>query len=76
VLSQAALYAERKSEWPIVCLDDLASELDKAHQAALVGRLKGVGAQVLVAGTEVPEALQDASTSVFHVEQGTLSPLL
>lgn len=76
VLSQAALYAERKREWPIVCLDDLASELDKAHQASLVARLKGAGAQVLVTGTEVPEALQDASTSVFHVEQGTLNPLL
>ncbi|WP_201313259.1 DNA replication/repair protein RecF [Dyella sp. EPa41] len=76
VLSQAALYAERKSEWPVVCLDDLASELDKAHQAALVHRLKGVGAQVLVTGTDVPEALQDATTRVFHVEQGTLNPLL
>ena len=76
VLSQAALYAERKGEWPVVCLDDLASELDKPHQAALVARLKGAGAQVLVTGTEVPEALQDASTCVFHVEQGTLNPLL
>lgn len=76
VLSQAALYAERRGEWPIVCLDDLASELDKAHQAALVAQLKEVGAQVLVTGTEVPEALQDGSTHVFHVEQGGLSPLL
>lgn len=76
VLSQAALYAQRKSEWPIVCLDDLASELDQAHQAALVGRLKSAGAQVLVTGTEVPQALQDDSTRVFHVEQGKLNPLL
>lgn len=76
VLSQAALYAERKGEWPIVCLDDLASELDKAHQAALVARLKGAGAQVLVTGTEVPDALQDGTTRVFHVEQGDLNPLL
>ena len=76
VLAQAALYAERRGEWPIVCLDDLASELDKAHQAALVAQLKEVGAQVLVTGTEVPEALQDGSTHVFHVEQGGLSPLL
>jgi len=76
VLSQAALYAQRRGEWPIVCLDDLASELDKAHQAALVAQLKEVGAQVLVTGTEVPEALEDGSTHVFHVEQGGLGPLL
>ncbi|QNK03407.1 DNA replication/repair protein RecF [Dyella telluris] len=76
VLAQASLYAERKGEWPIVCLDDLASELDKAHQAAVVGQLGAVGAQVLVTGTEVPEALQAGPTRVFHVEQGHLAPLL
>lgn len=75
-LAQAALYAERRGEWPVVCLDDLASELDKAHQAAVVSQLRAVGAQVLVTGTEVPEALQTGSTQVFHVEQGRINPLL
>lgn len=76
VLAQASLYAERRGEWPVVCLDDLASELDKPHQAAVVSQLRAVGAQVLVTGTEVPEALQDGPTQVFHVEQGRLNPLL
>lgn len=76
VLAQASLYAERRGEWPVVCLDDLASELDKPHQAALVGQLQAVGAQVLVTGTEVPEALQGGPAHVFHVEQGYLRPLL
>jgi len=75
-LAQAALYAERRGEWPIVCLDDLASELDKDHQAAVVEQLRSVGAQVLVTGTEVPEALQAGPARVFHVEQGLLNPLL
>lgn len=75
-LAQAALYAERRGEWPIVCLDDLASELDKAHQAAVVSELRAAGAQVLITGTEVPDALQAAETHVFHVEQGRLGPLL
>ena len=75
-LAQAALYAERRGEWPIVCLDDLASELDRAHQAAVVDQLRQVGAQVLVTGTEVPEALQQGPAQVFHVEQGRLGPLL
>ncbi|WP_199097775.1 DNA replication/repair protein RecF [Dyella sp. ASV21] len=76
VLAQAALYAERRGEWPVVCLDDLASELDKEHQSALVGQLRAVGAQVLITGTEVPDALQAGPTHVFHVEQGLLAPLL
>ncbi|PXV56952.1 DNA replication and repair protein RecF [Dyella jiangningensis] len=76
MLAQAALYAERRGEWPVVCLDDLASELDKSHQAAVVEQLRSVGAQVLVTGTEVPDALQGGSARVFHVEQGHLSPLL
>ena len=76
VLAQASLFAERRGEWPVVCLDDLASELDKTHQAAVVDQLRAAGAQVLVTGTEVPEALQDGPTQVFHVEQGQLSPLL
>jgi len=76
VLAQAALYAERRGEWPVVCLDDLASELDKSHQAAVVDQLRAVGAQVLVTGTEVPGALQAGLARVFHVEQGFLHPLL
>lgn len=75
-LAQAALYAERRGEWPVVCLDDLASELDRAHQAAVVDQLRLAGAQVLVTGTEVPEALQQGPTQVFHVEQGRIGPLL
>ena len=76
VLAQASLYADKRGEWPIVCLDDLSSELDRTHQAAVVSQLRSVGAQVLVTGTDVPEALQGGSTQMFHVEQGHLSPLL
>jgi len=68
-----ALFAGQKGEWPIVCLDDLASELDLAHQTAVVGQLTGVGAQVLVTGTELPAPLQGLSAHVFHVEQGKVA---
>lgn len=76
MLAQAELYAERRGEWPIVCLDDLASELDQAHQAAVVAQLSAVHAQVLLTGTELPQALQGLSARVFHVEQGELARLL
>ncbi|MEY2158247.1 MULTISPECIES: DNA replication/repair protein RecF [Rhodanobacter] len=76
MLAQAELYAEHRGEWPIVCLDDLASELDQAHQAAVVAQLAAARAQVLLTGTELPQALQGLPARVFHVEQGELTRLL
>jgi len=76
MLAQAELYAERRGEWPVVCLDDLASELDQAHQAAVVAQLTAANAQVLLTGTEVPQALRELPKRVFHVEQGQLARLL
>ncbi len=76
LLAQAGLYAEQRSEWPIVCLDDLASELDQLHQAAVVRHLQQAQAQVLLTGTDVPAALQAAAYRMFHVEHGELTTLL
>lgn len=76
LLAQARLDASHRGEWPIICLDDLASELDLAHQAAVVESLREAPAQVLVTGTEIPRPLSGCTTKVFHVEQGRLTPLL
>lgn len=76
MLAQAELYAEHRGEWPVVCLDDLASELDQAHQAAVVAQLISADAQILLTGTELPQALQSLPSRVFHVEQGQLTRLL
>ncbi|OOG38891.1 DNA replication/repair protein RecF [Rhodanobacter sp. C05] len=76
MLAQAELYAEHRGEWPVVCLDDLASELDQAHQVAVVTQLTTANAQVLLTGTEIPQALQTLPSRVFHVEQGKLTRLL
>ena len=73
LLAQASLFAGQNGEWPVVCLDDLASELDLAHQRAVVEQLTGAGAQVLVTGTELPAPLQGLSAHVFHVEQGKVA---
>jgi DNA replication and repair protein RecF len=75
LLAQAELYAATAGEWPVVCLDDLASELDQDHQRALVTRLRGARAQILITGTERPQAL-DHAVQMFHVEQGAVTPLL
>lgn len=76
MLAQARLYADQHGDWPIICLDDLASELDEAHQAAVIAQLAESGAQVLVTGTGLPEPLRGFPHRMFHVEQGQLTPLL
>ena len=76
VLAQAEHYAARRGEWPVVLLDDLASELDRSHQQRVLARLAAGDAQVFITGTEPPAetALQGRPHAVFHVEQGQLAP--
>jgi DNA replication and repair protein RecF len=79
LLSQAEHHARLRGTWPVVALDDLASELDRAHQQRVLEWLLGTGAQLFVTGTEPPPALATLdvlplSLSRFHVEQGQLRP--
>ncbi len=76
LLGQASLHAEIRGEWPVVCLDDLASELDRTHQEWVVAQLLGRDVQVFVTGTEIPSALVEQPVTVFHVEQGSVTALL
>ncbi|WP_158881130.1 DNA replication/repair protein RecF [Rhodanobacter sp. L36] len=76
VMAQAHVFFESHGEWPVVCLDDLASELDEQHQQAVVAYLENAHAQVLVTGTEPPKALLAAPKAMFHVEQGEITRLL
>jgi DNA replication and repair protein RecF len=72
LLAQAEDFAERRGEWPVMALDDLASELDRQHQRRVVERLVASGAQVFITGTEIPEAVTAAGRNLvmFHVEHG------
>lgn len=73
LLAQAEDFVERRGQWPVVLLDDLASELDQAHQARLIDYLVGSGAQVFVTGNQTPVALEGVSgIATFHVEHGRL----
>ena len=44
--------------------------------AAFVAQLRAVAAQILITGTDVPQALADTPARTFHVEQGRLGRLL
>jgi DNA replication and repair protein RecF len=74
ILGQAAGVAAEGEGWPLVCLDDLASELDLRHQRQVLQSVLGSGAQVMLTGTQAPEALAALGLSplTFHVEQGRL----
>jgi DNA replication and repair protein RecF len=75
VLAQARDFAARQGEWPVVCLDDLASELDIPHQQRVLEALLASGAQLLLTATEPPPVLAKlpAPARRFHVEQGRVA---
>jgi len=78
ILAQARVFADARGEWPVICIDDLASELDGPHQEVLVQSLRAVDAQILITGTHLPEALArcGVSAAMFHVEPGRAGRLL
>ncbi|GAB3044652.1 DNA replication/repair protein RecF [Stenotrophomonas tumulicola] len=73
LLAQAEDYAEQRGHWPVIALDDLASELDRTHQARVLERLLSGPAQIFVTATEAPAALADnQDIARFHVEHGQI----
>lgn len=75
LLAQAGQLAELHGAWPVLQLDDLASELDAGRRAQVLALLAQSGAQVLITGTD-RDALGTlpAPAALFHVEQGALRP--
>lgn len=76
VIAQARAFACDRGEWPLVCLDDLSSELDQAHLRQALASVLASGAQVVLTATEAPAILQGelAPAARFHVERGHLGP--
>lgn len=72
VLAQARAFARDRGEWPVICFDDIASELDTAHQAQVLISLAATDAQILLTGTEAPTALEPSGLRRFHVEPGVV----
>ncbi len=78
LLAQAELFRDSNGHWPVLCCDDLAAELDMAHQAALLAWLRASGTQVVMTGVVPPgpALAEDADNRMFHVEQGQVTQLL
>lgn len=78
LLAQARALADARGEWPVLCLDDLASELDRTHLEAALAWIRETPAQWCLTGTELPPVLHPlpAPHRLFHVEQGQIARLL
>ena len=72
LLAQARHLHEVRGEWPLILLDDLASELDARHRARVLDELHNAGAQVFITGVERAPEWEDLESTVFHVEQGQI----
>ncbi|GAB3746585.1 DNA replication/repair protein RecF [Lysobacter olei] len=72
LLAQAEHHAAVRNDWPVIGLDDLASELDRHHQSRVLAWVASTGAQAFITGTETPAVLQAPAEAVvrFHVEHG------
>jgi len=77
-VAQVRLFAGMRGEWPILCLDDLASEVDAEHLQRVVTTVDAMPVQVILTGTALAPALQQRARpgATFHVEQGRVARLL
>lgn len=71
LLLQVAYLEVRRGERPVILLDDVFSELDAAHQEALLASLSGH--QMFLSGTALPPAMP-AGVTVWNVGSGSLTP--
>ncbi len=66
-LAHAGTLRDHLNTAPVICLDDLGSELDSGHQASALRAVREMGAQSWITGVDPVQGLGDAK--VFHVEQ-------
>lgn len=73
LLAQARHLQAVRGEWPLMLLDDFASELDARHRGLVLDQLQAAGAQVFMTGVDVPVELHGRDFCLFHVEQGQIT---
>jgi DNA replication and repair protein RecF len=73
VLAQTRWLKDRVGEYPLLCLDDLGSELDAAHAAKVVAWLRAEPLQAWLTSTSRPEPSQFGGERMFHVEHSQIA---
>jgi DNA replication and repair protein RecF len=76
LLALAQEHFEVRGRWPLLLLDDLGSELDAARFRFVLEFLRAHEVQALITGVDSPAAGPSPQEPVFHVERGTITPLL
>ncbi len=79
VMAQANAYAEtHEGEMPVLCMDDLASEIDAEHLVRVLDEIDRSGAQILATATAPFESGTPRARplAMFHVEQALVRRLL
>jgi DNA replication and repair protein RecF len=76
LLAQARWLHDRIGEYPLLCLDDLGSELDRDHADKVVAWLAGKPLQAWLTATTDPGPKARAVADVFHVEHTRINPAL
>lgn len=75
-LALARVIREARDAWPLVLLDDVASELDSVKRKALGSLIRSMDAQFIISTTaEEPQFLDRQEGYVFRVENGLLERL-
>ena len=74
VLAHAELLAERQGRAPVLLLDEVAAHLDPRRRAALFDRLRAIGGQVWMTGTEAALFDSAGEASRFTVAGGAIYP--
>ncbi len=78
LMAQAFCFRASHGEMPVLCLDDLGSEIDREHLGRVIEMIVACGAQVLATATEwTPDhAGFSGAITRFHVEQAKVQRLL
>jgi DNA replication and repair protein RecF len=76
LIAQAQCYRQRHGSSPLLLLDDLCSELDSANAGAVLSMLREHEYQAWVTGVERPSWASSSADALFHVEQGSITPLI
>lgn len=76
VIGQVAEFQGETGRRATLLVDDPAAELDGASLDRLLGEVRSLGAQSLLTGLDHALLRPDSGFPVFHVEQGTVEPVL
>ncbi len=74
ILAIAEIINSKKNEWPILLLDDIFSELDKARQNRLIQFINASKMQVILTSTSINEIKKDIldKSKIFIVENDNI----